>query len=182
MKGGTPKPRTDRSPSISFLPEHDRESFQNHLPEKTFTAYEQLHGPQPVDMRIVIIFAILSILIRVYYIKIPAEIVFDEMHFGGFASKYITARFFFDVHPPLGKLIVAFSGVFSGYDGSFSFEKIGQSYIEGNVPYIAMRVVPALFGSAIVPVFIFNIGRLCYNEEFRIFVCCKCFMWGDVDF
>jgi len=63
---------------------------------------------------------------------------FDEVHFGGYAMHYLKRRFFFDVHPPLGKLLFAMVLSWSGYDGNFSFEKIGL-YFEQDVPYTAMR-------------------------------------------
>jgi dolichyl-phosphate-mannose-protein mannosyltransferase len=73
------------------------------------------------------------------------------VHFGKFASYYLRGEYYFDVHPPLGKLLLAFAGWFVGYDGHFLFEKIGEDYIENRAPYIAIRLVPATFGALVVP-------------------------------
>jgi len=77
---------------------------------------------------------------------------FDEVHFGKFASYYLRRTFYFDVHPPLGRLIVALVSYLVGYDGHFDFENIGDSYIDNKVPYIKLRSGIALFGALIPPV------------------------------
>jgi len=51
---------------------------------------------------------------------------------------YVNRTFFFDVHPPLGKLLFAAVGYFNGYDGKFKFASIGLPY-PPEVPYVAMR-------------------------------------------
>lgn len=79
-------------------------------------------------------------------------ISFDEVHFGKFASYYLQRTYYFDVHPPLGKLLIAAWGYCVGYDGHFLFENIGDDYVKHKVPYILLRLLPALCGSFIVPV------------------------------
>lgn len=71
--------------------------------------------------------------------------------FGGFASKYIKGRFFMDVHPPLAKMLIALCGWLAGFNGDFDFKDIGKDYLEPGVPYVAMRMFPAVCGILLVP-------------------------------
>ncbi|KAE9373338.1 glycosyltransferase family 39 protein [Stipitochalara longipes BDJ] len=105
------------------------------------------------DYRIAItVITFLAFLTRFWGISHPNEVVFDEVHFGKFASYYLERTYFFDVHPPFGKLLFALMGWFVGYDGHFHFENIGDSYINNKVPYVAFRAMPALMGALTVPV------------------------------
>lgn len=58
--------------------------------------------------------------------------------------------FFFDSHPPLGKQLIAAMAYFADYDGKFKFDKIGSPYSD-SVPLLALRFVPAFFGSLTIP-------------------------------
>ena len=49
------------------------------------------------------------------------------------------------------KLFLALAAWLARYDGVFEFENIGDSYLDSNVPYIAMRSLPALFGILVPP-------------------------------
>jgi dolichyl-phosphate-mannose-protein mannosyltransferase len=96
------------------------------------------------------IISLLAFVIRFFAIDEPAEVVFDEVHFGKFISRYIKREYFLDVHPPLGKLVFLGVSKLFDYDGWFSFENGGLSYLDSTVPYIALRCVSALFGSLTV--------------------------------
>ncbi|KDE07082.1 hypothetical protein MVLG_02655 [Microbotryum lychnidis-dioicae p1A1 Lamole] len=96
--------------------------------------------------------AIVSAVLRFWRIGHPHSVVFDEVHFGKFASYYLRREYFFDVHPPLAKLLLAFAGWVIGHDGAFEFENIGDDYIKNKVPYVALRSLPALLGSLVPPV------------------------------
>jgi dolichyl-phosphate-mannose-protein mannosyltransferase len=80
-----------------------------------------------------------------------ANIIFS-FSFGGFATKYIKGKFFMDVHPPLAKMLIALAGWLAGFNGDFDFKEIGKDYLEPGVPYVAMRLFPAICGILLVPI------------------------------
>ena len=103
------------------------------------------------DYQILALLTVLATVVRLFRIYQPSSVVFDEVHFGGFASKYIKGRFFMDVHPPLAKLLLTLAGWLAGFDGEFDFKDIGKDYVEPGVPYVAMRLLPAIMGIMTVP-------------------------------
>ena len=56
-----------------------------------------------------------------------------------------------DVHPPLAKLLITLAGWLAGFDGEFDFKDIGKDYLEPGVPYVAMRLLPAIMGVLTIP-------------------------------
>ena len=66
----------------------------------------------------------------------------DETHFGKMASWYINRTFFFDVHPPLAKMMIALSGKLTGYNGTYPFDKPSDKY--NGTKYEGMRIVSSL--------------------------------------
>ena len=82
----------------------------------------------------------------------PNEIVFDEVHFGKFISGYFTHQYFFDIHPPLGKLIISAAGYITGFKPGFSFAEIGQKFADHS--YLWLRLLPTIAGT-LLPIVIF---------------------------
>ncbi|KAF3006948.1 hypothetical protein E8E14_002058 [Neopestalotiopsis sp. 37M] len=103
------------------------------------------------DYQVMFLVTVVGAIVRLFRIYQPTSVVFDEVHFGGFASKYIKGRFFMDVHPPLAKMLIALVGWLAGFDGDFDFKDIGKDYLEPKVPYVAMRLFPAVCGILLVP-------------------------------
>ncbi|XP_042883958.1 protein O-mannosyl-transferase 2-like isoform X2 [Penaeus japonicus] len=108
------------------------------------------HGESPqVWWTVFGIICLLTAATRFYKVGEPEHVVWDETHFGKFGSWYINRTFFFDVHPPLGKMMIGAFGYLTGYDGMFPFVKPGDSY-EG-VNYLGMRVCCTALGACLVP-------------------------------
>lgn len=97
-----------------------------------------------------------------------------QAHFGKFGSHYINRDFYFDVHPPLGKMLVGLAGLLSGYNGGFEF-KSGNEY-PADVPYTAMRILLASFGVMLVPLAWWTAGGLGWSKYTRhwVTICVLC--------
>ena len=70
---------------------------------------------------------------RLYRLGFPPSQMWDEIYFPVYARDYLNATPFFDLHPPLGKFIIA-AGIALVGDTS-----------------VGWRIMPALFGCAMVP-------------------------------
>lgn len=114
------------------------------------------------------VYTLLSMITRYWRIGAANFVVWDEAHFGKFGSHYLNRDFYFDVHPPLGKMLVGFAGLVSGYNGGFEF-KSGVEYPD-SVPYTAMRVFLATFGVALVPIAWLTSGELRWSNYTRHWV------------
>lgn len=98
-----------------------------------------------IDHLYLFVLLALGVAVRLYKIPWPAKVIFDEVHFGGFAREYFHGDFFVDVHPPLAKLSYFWIAQAFGWNGNFEFANIGDEYDE-NVPYVPMRLFSAFCG------------------------------------
>ena len=99
-----------------------------------------------------IILLALGLLTRFMFFGHPNETVFDEVHFGKFVSGYYTREYFFDIHPPLGKLTIAGFAELFDFKPEFAFSQIGDKFPDKQ--YLILRFLPNLAG-ALLPLVIF---------------------------
>src|SRR5215211_4150936 len=87
--------------------------------------------------RSVLLLAVFTLVVgvwaRLYNLGFPGQRIWDEIYFPVMARKYLQGVGFFDLHPPLGKFIIAVSIA-----------------LLGDTP-IGWRLMPALFGCAMIP-------------------------------
>lgn len=114
----------------------------------------ELYKKNPKKFFLILIIA-LSLFTHFAYFGHPKESVFDEVHFGRFVSNYPEHTYYFDIHPPLGKLmLVGFSELF-GYKPMLRYNVIGTKFTGDS--YLFLRFLPTLAGS-LLPVVIFLIA------------------------
>ncbi|GJJ68377.1 dolichyl-phosphate-mannose-protein mannosyltransferase [Entomortierella parvispora] len=106
---------------------------------------------------------VVAVFVRIWKLAIPAAVVFDEQHFGGFTSDYLKGEFFMDVHPPLGKMLFSLVAYLLGYDGKFSFA-LRKLYTK-NVPYIGMRMFAVACGVGLTPISYLTIKRSGHSTQ-----------------
>lgn len=96
-----------------------------------------------------------SVMTHFAFFGTPREVVFDEVYFGKFVSSYDRGSEFFDIHPPLGKLLVFSVMRLCDLHLHTDFSQIGNLY-EGNEQYI-LRFLPCVVGT-LIPLIIFIIA------------------------
>lgn len=126
---------------------HKEISEENDAPESLNMFYQNEPFPQPqppelAKFRLPILLTIiaLSFFLRFYMISHPAQVSFDEVHFGHFANNYIDGKYFFDIHPPLGKYFLATTGYMIGFNTSFSWANIGMDFEDEKWGFPSPRV------------------------------------------
>ncbi|XP_043646887.1 protein O-mannosyltransferase 1 [Drosophila teissieri] len=163
-KQASPSPTTDRSRSLSRSLSSSRSrslSCQKHINKKSAGAASAAErktasaSTQPFTVNLSIdLFSwtlfLLAFGTRFYKLATPPHIVFDELHYGKYISMYMRNIFFFDQHPPLGKQLIAGLVSLAGYDGNYTFNRIGEPYAP-EMPIFWFRFVPALCGSLLAP-------------------------------
>jgi dolichyl-phosphate-mannose-protein mannosyltransferase len=103
--------------------------------------------------RLALVLLALGALLHLYRLSEPRRIVFDEVHFGGFVNNYLGDHaYFFDIHPPHAKLLIAGVAAVGGYRGEQPFQDLDQA-IEKASPAL-LRLVPAVAG-IVLPMVLF---------------------------
>jgi dolichyl-phosphate-mannose-protein mannosyltransferase len=105
--------------------------------------------------------SLFSILTRTWHLGYPSAIVFDEVYFRSFASDYLSGQYFFDIHPPLIKLL--FAGV--GSMLSLAPDQVAST----SDATIALRAIPALSGAALIPLIYVIIRQLGLGRRIATF-------------
>lgn len=104
----------------------------------------------------IVLLLTLGFITRFWLFGYPNQTVFDEVYFGKFVSSYFTGQYFFDIHPPFAKLLIAGFAKLMGYNPTSSFASIGTEFSDNG--YLYLRFLPSLAG-ALLPLVLFGIAR-----------------------
>ena len=83
---------------------------------------------------------------RLYHLGFPSRILWDEKYFPVMANRFLQGEYQFDLHPPLGKFIIALGISLFGNDA------------------IGWRVMPLVFGLALIPL-VGALGWYCFKDR-----------------
>jgi dolichyl-phosphate-mannose-protein mannosyltransferase len=97
-----------------------------------------------------------SFITRLWSLFTPNAVVFDEVYFKQFAAHYLDGHYYFDIHPPLGKLLLAGFAKFLGLSSG--------ALLDGTA--VGLRLLPALAGALLVPLIWGILRRLGASRPF----------------
>ncbi|CAN5136291.1 phospholipid carrier-dependent glycosyltransferase [soil metagenome] len=102
------------------------------------------------------LFILFGIAMRVYNLEYPAKEVFDEVYFPKFAGQYLRGIDVYDVHPPLGKFIIAL-GILGFGDTFFGWRVMPLLFGIGAIAlmaWIAWKLTKSKFAALLMALFV----------------------------
>ena len=111
----------------------------------------------------IIFLSVLAFATRFFNLSFPSKVIFDEAHFGLYASKYLSHQYYFDIHPPLGKLLLAIPAFFAKLNTNFNWDSYAN--YPNDVNFLALRFLPALFGSLLVILIYFLVKEMGFSRR-----------------
>lgn len=108
----------------------------------------------------------LSFIIHFLFFGYPHQIVFDEVTFGKFIQASWQGKYYFDLHPPLGKWLLTLATWPFDMDPTFVFDRIGTPYKDN--AYLGMRALTTLCGT-LLPLIIYFIMNRIQNSQWISF-------------
>jgi dolichyl-phosphate-mannose-protein mannosyltransferase len=122
-----------------------------------------------IRLTIVLVVLLLSCGTHFAYYSQQKESVFDEVYFGTFAQDYYQHTYYFDIHPPLGKLLIAASALPQGIPTDAKF--VNEAY-QGTQPNFArLRLLPTIAGTLLPVVITLLVFELRFSKTDD--VCCR---------
>lgn len=104
---------------------------------------------------------VIALITRLWQLGAPSDVVFDEVYFRQFAANYLSGHYFFDIHPPLVKLLFAAMGNVFGIQAS--------QVATGEAAVVVLRILPALAGAALVPLLYVIIRQIGLGRKMAVF-------------
>ncbi|MDO9353822.1 MAG: phospholipid carrier-dependent glycosyltransferase [Solirubrobacteraceae bacterium] len=101
------------------------------------------------------ILTLVAAITRFAFLYNPRAIVFDEVYFREYALHYKAGTYYFDLHPPLGKLLLGAWAAIAGVDADAM----------GKDPAVVMRVLPAFAGTLLIVVIYLLIRKLSKSRK-----------------
>jgi dolichyl-phosphate-mannose--protein O-mannosyl transferase len=120
----------------------------------------------------------LSLVTRFIFFGWPNQIVFDEVYFAQFVTHYFDKEYYFDIHPPLAKIIMASAARVSGIkpDLSFKFQSISTPYPDNF--YKLLRGIVSFFGF-LIPLLAYLFVRALFADKWAAFFAGLCAVFDN---
>jgi dolichyl-phosphate-mannose-protein mannosyltransferase len=98
----------------------------------------------------------LAFALHAAWFRHPLQVVFDEIYFPRFALAYLDGSWYFDLHPPLAKLLLGGTAWLLGLDPSFSYATNGLPFPD---PSYALLRLPVHATGVLLPLVLYGIAR-----------------------